>query len=119
MSLLGPLTMVATVERTTVTGANPDNQPTGTTDTHEIPCWLFHPGPTVETRGPEVNVLIDQLRMLVPYGADVVENDEITQVTDLSGTVIEGRRMKVTGFRRRGDGHIGISHRALTLEVIS
>lgn len=119
MSLSGPLTMRATVQRFTETGTDPDGQPTGSWASSAIPCWLFHPIATVETRGADVNVLVDELRMLVPYGADILENDEISQVTDASGAVIDSRRMKITGFRRRGDGHIAISHRVLTLEVVS
>lgn len=119
MSLSAPLRMRATVSRFTATGTDPDRQPTGGRTDHQIPCWLFHPGPTLETTGDDVNVLVDELRMLVPYDADVNDDDEITQVTDLAGTVIEGRRLRVTGVRRRGDGHIAISHRALTLKVVS
>jgi hypothetical protein len=119
MSLTAPLRMRATVERFTATGTDPDRQPTGTTSTHEIACWLFQPGPTLETTGESVNVLVDQLRMLVRYDADITDDDEVTQVTDLAGAVIEGRRLKVVGVKRRGDGHIGISHRAISLEVVS
>lgn len=111
--------MRATVRRFTATGSNPDNQPTGGWATHEISCWLFHAGPTIETAGDDVNVLRDELRMLVPYNADITDDDEVLQVTDLAGAVIEGRKMKVIGAKRRGDGHIAISHRALTLEVVS
>ena len=114
-----PLTMTATVERTTATGTDPDGHPTGSPDIHTVACWVFHPAKTLETAGDEVNVLVDELRMLVAFDADVTENDVITQVTNANGEVMESRRMKVTGFRRRGDGLIAISHRALTLEAIS
>lgn len=114
-----PLTMTATVERKTKTGTDPDGHPMYTTSTHTVPCWLFHPAKTLETSGDEVNVLVDELRMLVAYDADVTEQDEITSVVNADGASVESRRMKVTGFRHRGDGRIAISHRALSLEAIS
>lgn len=119
MPLSSRLTMVATVSRVTQTGTDPDGHPIGSTATHTVPCWLFHPSQTLETAGNEVNVLVDELRMLVPYDADIVENDTVTSVTDGSGNVIEPRTLKITGHRRRGDGRIAISHRALTVEAIS
>jgi hypothetical protein len=119
MTLTSRLTMRATVRRFSATGADPDGHATGSWDTHEIPCWLFHPGPTEETHGEDVNALVDELRMLVGYEGDIVAGDEVTLVTDLSGATIESRTLKVTGLRRRGDGHIGISHRAVSLQAIS
>ena len=119
MTLTNRLTMVATRSRFTASGKDPDGQPTGSRATTSIPCWLFHPGPTTEVTGGDVNVLDDELRMLVGYEVDIVPDDEITQVVDASGAVIDSRRMRVTGIRRRGDGHIGISHRAVTLKVVS
>lgn len=120
MTLANRLTMRATVRRFTASGTDPDGKATGAWATHHVePCWLFHPGPTTETTGDEVNVLVDEMRLLVGYNADLTVDDEISQVTDLSGAVIESRLMRVTGLRRRGDGHIGISHRAATLEVVS
>lgn len=114
-----PLTMVATIERTTATGSDPDGHPTGSPASHTVACWVFHPAKTLEASGDEVNVLVDELRMLVDYDADVTENDVVTSVTTNDGAPIESRRMKITGLRRRGDGRIAISHRALTLEAIS
>lgn len=119
MSLSAPLRMRATIRRLTTSGTDPDGQPTRTPSTHVEPCWLFHPGRAEEVTGPDLNGEADELRMLVGYNADVNTRDEVTQVLDLAGGVIEGRLLRVTGFRRRGDGQIGISHRAVTLEVVS
>ena len=119
MSLTPRLTMLATVRRFTASGADPDGHATGTWNTSEIPCWLFHPGPTEESHGEAVNALVDELRMLVGYEADIAAGDEVSAVTDLSGAVIESRLLRVTGLRRRGDGHIAISHRAVSLQAIS
>ena len=72
MSLTPRLTMLATVRRFTASGADPDGHATGTWNTSEIPCWLFHPGPTEESHGEAVNALVDLGADPFRFGADLV-----------------------------------------------
>ncbi len=112
--------MTATVVRDTEDGTDPDGHPIlGSPSEHTVACWLFVPSARAELSNDDVNVVVNELRLLVDYDADVTEQDEIDGVINADGSTVDARRFRITFDRRRGDGRIGISHRALTLEAIT
>lgn len=114
-----PLRMVATVVRETADGTDPDGHPIpGSPAEHTIPCHLFSPAARAEISNDDVNVVVNELRLLVAYDADVTEQDTIAGVTQ-NGETVDGRTFRVTFDRRRGWPGNAIRHRALTLEVVT
>jgi hypothetical protein len=111
--------MRATVVRDTSGGTDPDQHPIpGEPETHEIACHLFAPAARAEVSNDDVSVVVNELRLLVPYDADVTEQDRISGVTR-DGETIDGRTFRITFDRRRGWPTLAIAHRALTLEAIT
>lgn len=111
--------MRATVRRRTAGGTDPDGHtiPGAIVDT-EIACHLFSPAARAEIANNDVNVVVNELRLLVAYDADVTEQDTIVGIRR-NGETIDGRTFRVTFDRRRGWSGLGVAHRALTLEVVS
>lgn len=111
--------MRATVRRTTAGGTDPDGHtiPAGTVE-HEIACHLFAPAARAEIANDDVQVVVNELRLLVAYDADITEQDVIAGVTR-NGETIDDRTFRVTFDRRRGWPGLGVAHRALTLEVVT
>lgn len=119
MSPAVPLLMRATVVRAAAGPTDPDGHATpGTETTHEIPCHLFAPAARAEVSNDDVNVVVNELRLLVAYDADVTEQDRIAGVTR-DGATIDGRTFRITFDRRRGWPSLAIRHRALTLEAVT
>ena len=114
-----PLRMTATVSRFTSTGTDPDGNPTGSwTTAGTIACHLFHPTASAEISNDDVNVVVENPRLLVAYDADVTEQDRIAGVT-MDGSTVDDRTFRITFDRRRGWPGNAIRHRALTLEAIT
>lgn len=114
-----PLRMRATIVRAAAGETDPDGHPIpGAEATHEIPCHLFAPAARAEISNDDVNVVVNELRLLVELDADVTEQDRIAGVTR-DGAPVDPRTFRITFDRRRGWPGLGISHRALTLEAIS
>ena len=115
-----PLLMRATVRRAGSGGsADPDGHTIpGAPEEHEIACHLFTPAARAEISNNDVNVVVNELRLLVAYDADVTEQDTIAGITK-DGETIDDRTFRVTFDRRRGWAGLGIAHRAHTLEAVT
>lgn len=114
-----PLRMTATVRRFVSSGTDPDGNPIGDwSDVATIACHLFHPTASAEISNDDVNVVVENPRLLVAFDADVTEQDRINGVT-YNGTSIDDRLFRITFDRRRGWPGNAIRHRALTLEAIT
>jgi hypothetical protein len=78
-----------------------------------LPCRLWsRTERTVE--GPDVNVVVEDLRMMVPLDADLTTADRIDGVTDRRGRVIDDRILRIDA-----DQVIPGSHRELMLTAIA
>jgi hypothetical protein len=81
-----------------------------------IACWFWSAG-TAGTRtveGPAVNVVLEDLRMLVPLGADLSTADRIGDVVDRRGRIISTGELRIDA-----DQVVANSHRELVLARIT
>lgn len=92
------LTMRADVERNVSTGTDsyghpvtPDFQPLAT-----INCFAWSPSSREVQDGDKV-AAIEDVRIMLPLGADVTENDEIARITSKAGVVLFAGRYRVDG----------------------
>lgn len=86
------LDQLCDIERDTATGTDPHGHPLP-------PVWgphidnlacRFWPVREQERRGPNVDAVILDAEIEVPYGTDITEDDRIAEVRELSGEVIDG-----------------------------
>lgn len=121
-SLLPPLRHRAVVERNVEGGLSPTRQllPPRFEQLHSaLPCHFWEvetlPGQSATSLrlGPNTDVVVEGLRMLVRRDADVDVGDEVPAVTvAVGGTVITDQRMRVVRRLWRS------THRELGLELI-
>lgn len=96
--IAGRLTMRALLERNQATGTDawnnpvaPDWQPAGT-----VPCFVYS-GSTAELADGRKVAEVENLRIMLALGSNVLAGDEIVSVTDRAGTVIIAGRLKIEG----------------------
>lgn len=97
--IAGRLTHRARVERGTAAGTDSWGNPAVPVFTvlhNALPCWVYS-GSARELVDGAKTAQIEDLRVMIALGADLVEGDLITAVSDrLGNTIVEGR-LKVEG----------------------
>lgn len=115
-----PLRHRAVVERNVETGLSPTRSPLPARfEVHDaaLPCHLWEvenvPGRTAAglLEGPNVDIVVEGLRMLVKADADIDVNDEISQVS-LGTRILTAHRMRVVKHLIRE------THAELALELV-
>jgi hypothetical protein len=116
IGLSPPLRHRAVVQRDRQAGRdswnNPDT-PIRETLHAALPCDYWVTGER-ETIGPNVNVVVEDSRMLVAKTADVVVGDIVTEITNRRGQVLASGSLRVVA-----DLMMEPSHRELALEYQS
>lgn len=93
------LTMRAAVERNTAAGKDAWGgpvEPNFTALHAALPCFVWSRNARELADGAKT-AIIEDLRIMVALGVDLVEGDEITAVSNASGTVIIPGRLKIEG----------------------
>lgn len=106
------MTMRALVERNNQ--ANPDgyghpDAPNWVQHIASLACWLYTQAKQ-EVIDAEKNAVVEDIRMLVPRGTDITEQDRINGVVDRRGTSIRAGIMSIRAVINRR------SHLELVLE---
>ncbi|MEL6485643.1 MAG: hypothetical protein AAFQ13_00670 [Pseudomonadota bacterium] len=102
------LTMRAAVERDTATGTDAWGGPVAPSFTalHDaLPCFVWSRSSREMIDGQKT-AMIEDLRIMVALGTDLAEGDEITAVSDATGTVIIPGRLKVEGAVQFKHNHL-------------
>ena len=76
-----------------------------------LPCFIWQTAGREVTDGEKV-VTVDDRRMIVPLGTDVVATDRIASVTDRQGTELYAGPMRIESVARRSD------HLELLIEAV-
>lgn len=97
-----------------VDGYNNAVAPNWLTHLSQQPCYYYEPrvGQTGEQRGQE-NALLYAQAMLIPFGTDIAEGDQVTAIVDRRGATVTDKTMRVVQVLRRR------SHLLLALEVVA
>jgi len=105
--IAGRLTMRAVVQRNQATGKDSWGQPVAaawaTIGTVRCFAWSNQSRELVDG---DKTAMIEDLRMMVPLGANVAENDELVAITDRLGNVLIPGRLKVDGPVQRKHTHL-------------
>lgn len=91
----------ATVLRNATPGTDPGGQALPQTpQLHEadLHCDFWVPTER-DVQGPDVNAVIEDARMLVPFAADITEGDVVSEVRDLLGQVMNPGALRVLADR--------------------
>ncbi len=104
--IAGRLTMRAVVQRNTATGKDAWGQPVApvwaTIGTVRCFAWSNQSRELVDG---DKTAMIEDLRIMVPLGADLAEHDELTAITDRQGNVLIPGRLRVEGPVQRKHTH--------------
>lgn len=115
MTARSRMTQRALVERQSSPGTDDYGNPLpGTWATHiaALACWLY--GSTErEAVTEETTAVVTDLKLMVPLGANISEQDRINRITDRRGTVIEPAMLGIETILRKR------THLQLTLSRVS
>lgn len=99
--------MRADVERNTASGTDAWNNPVAPSFTAlgTYPCWVWSKSGREIVDG-EKTAAVEDLRIMLPLGTDVREDDEIARITDRKGTELIPGRLKIDAPPQRKHRHI-------------
>lgn len=92
------LTMIAHIERNSVTGKDAWNMPLpGVFQPHaEVPCFAYSKSGRDVVDGKK-NVVVQDTRMMFALGIDVRENDQVAKITDRKGNILIRGPLRIEG----------------------
>ena len=104
--IAGRLTMRAVVQRNTAVGTDAWGQPVAATwsTVATLKCFAWS-NQSRELVDGDKSAMVEDMRIMVAIGADLREDDELTAITDRSGTVLIPGRLKVDGPVQRKHTH--------------
>jgi hypothetical protein len=104
--ITGRLTMRAVVERNSATAKDAWGQPVAPSWSvlGTIRCFAWS-NQSRELIDGDKTAMVEDMRMLVGLGADLIEDDEITAITDAKGNVLIPGRLRVEGPVQRKHTH--------------
>jgi head-tail adaptor len=104
--IAGRLTMRAVVQRNTATGKDAWGQPVPADweTIGAVRCFAWS-NQSRELIDGDKTAMIEDLRIMVALGADLLEDDELTAITDRQGNVIIAGRLRVEGPVQRKHTH--------------
>ncbi len=98
------MTMRAIVERNTATGDDDFGQPVKPSFTTHgtFPCWAWSSADRGIVDGDK-SALIESFNAMFPRDADVVEGDEIVNITNRRGVILFGGRFQIETMQFKHD----------------
>lgn len=106
--IAGRLTMRALVERNQATTSDTWGQPVAAdfvSTGDSVPCFVWSDNSRELVDGAK-SAMLEDMRAMFALGADVLEDDEISSVTDRAGTEIIPGRLQVEGPVQRKHTHL-------------